>query len=243
MLFCLAVPLTSLLFFFRARAVFGRDPFAVAFFGVLWLGVLGGCLTTIPGIGGANIGPTPYCTTGVFKFYAVAAAITPLINDGIVFFAITWRLWRNTWARRTVKNGVRALVYGDYLPMFSKSLLQDGQIYFLSAFSYFRHSLRQLMILSTGPRSVPIFWQWPWHLLLLSPILTERCLPFPTPHWWTLWRVEFIEGCYRQGPGTTRVLPIPIPIPILIPIRRYLSSHLRQWETSVLGQRIRMQRI
>jgi hypothetical protein len=63
-LFCLAVPLTSLLFFFRARAVFGMNPFAVAIFGVLWLGVLGGCLTTIPGIGGTNIGPTPYCVSG-----------------------------------------------------------------------------------------------------------------------------------------------------------------------------------
>jgi hypothetical protein len=157
-LFCLAVPLTSLLFFFRARAVFGRDPFAVAFFGVLWLGVLSGCLTTIPGIGGANIGPTPYCTTGVFKFYAVAAAITPLINDGIVFFAISWRLWRNTWARRTVKNGVRAMVYGDYLPAFSKSLLQDGQIYFLSVFFVFQTLATPVgNIFLTGPRSVPIF--------------------------------------------------------------------------------------
>jgi hypothetical protein len=134
------------------------NPFAVAIFGVLWLGVLGGCLTTIPGIGGTNIGPTSYCMSGpVFRIYVVAAAITPLINDGIVFFAISWRLWRNTWARRTVKNSVRSMVYGDYLPTFSKSLLQDGQIYFLSVFSYSRHSLRQLKTFSTGPRSVPIF--------------------------------------------------------------------------------------
>jgi hypothetical protein len=134
-LLCFAVPLTLLLFFFRACAVFGMNPFAVAIFGVLWLCVLGGCLTTIPGIGGTNIGPTPYCMSGPeFKLYSVAASITPLIFDGIVFFAISWRLWRNTWARRTVKNSVRVLVFGDYLPAFSRSLLQDGQIYFLSVF-------------------------------------------------------------------------------------------------------------
>jgi hypothetical protein len=62
----------------------------------------------------------------------VAASIGPLVNDGIVFFAISWRLWRNTWAPRTVKNSVRVLVFGDYLPAFSRSLLQHGQIYFLS---------------------------------------------------------------------------------------------------------------
>jgi hypothetical protein len=156
-LFCFAIPSTSLLFFFRARAVFGLKSFAVPFFGVLWLGVLGGCLTTIPGMSGVNIGPTPYCITGVIKTYSVAAVITPLINDGIVFFAISWRLCHNTCASRTVKNGVRAMVFGDYLPMVSRSLLQDGQIYFLSVFSYFRCSLlRQLITSSTGPRSLSI---------------------------------------------------------------------------------------
>jgi hypothetical protein len=131
-LFSFAVPSTSLLFFFRARAVFSMNPFAVPFFGVLWLGVLGGCLTTIPGISGINIGPTPYCITGVIKTYTVAATITPLINDGIMFFAISWRLCHNTLARRTVENSVRTMVFGDHLPVFSRSMLQDGQIYFLS---------------------------------------------------------------------------------------------------------------
>ena len=133
-LLCLAVPLTCLLFFFRACAVFGMKPLAAAIYGVLWLGVLGGCLTTIPGSSDANIGPTPYCAYETFRLYSAAATITPLINDGIVFFAISWRLWSNTWTRRTVKNGVRVLVFGDYLPAFSRLLLQDGQIYFLSVF-------------------------------------------------------------------------------------------------------------
>ena len=133
-LFIFAISSTSLLFFLRARAVFLLNPLAAAFFGVLWLGVLGGSLTTITAIEGVNLGPTPYCTTGVIKFYSEAAAITPLINDSIVFFAISWHLCSNSSAHPTLRNDVRTMVFGDYLPAFSKSLLQDGQVYFLSVF-------------------------------------------------------------------------------------------------------------
>ena len=181
-----ALPSTALLFFLRARAVFSMNPFAVPFFGVLWLGVLAGCLTTIPGISGVNIGPTSYCITGVIKTYSVAATVTPLINDGIIFFAISWRLCHNTLAQnRTVKNGVRTMVFGDHLPVFSRSMLQDGQIYFLSVFFPILGStllLRQLITFSTGPRSLSIFYQWSSHLPLLSPLPTDCCVRFPTPH-------------------------------------------------------------
>ena len=134
-LFVFAMSSTSLLFFFRARAVFLSNPLAVAFFGILWLGVVGGSLTTIPALEGVNLGPTRRCLTGVIRFYSVAGTITPLINDTIVFFAISWRLcYNNNWGRPTVRNGVRMVIFGDHLPGFSKSLLQDGQIYFLSVF-------------------------------------------------------------------------------------------------------------
>ena len=157
-MFAVGVPSTALLFFFRARAVFSMNQFAIYFFGLLWLGVLGGCLTTIPGLTGENIGPTPYCVTGGIKLYSTAGAITPLINDTIMFIAISWRLWTNTWARRTVRNGFRAMVFGEYLPAFSRSLLQDGQIYFLSVFFYSIYSLLgRLIRFSTVPRSLAIF--------------------------------------------------------------------------------------
>ena len=124
------------------------NPFAIAFFGLLWLSVLGGCLTTITGISGANIGPSRYCTTVGIKPYAAAGTITPLVNDSIVFFAISFRLSGNSWARRTLKNGVRVIVFGDYLPAFSKSMLQDGQVYFLSEFSHFILYSRQRQLTS-----------------------------------------------------------------------------------------------
>ena len=152
--FVFAISSTSLLFFLRARAVFLSNPLATAFFGVLWLGVLGGSLTSIPGIRGANLGPTRYCTIGMIRFYSVAAAITPLINDSIIFFAISWRLCANI-APPTLRNDVKTMVFGDHLPAFSKSLLQDGQVYFLSVF-YNLFYERQLITFSTGPLSVQI---------------------------------------------------------------------------------------
>jgi hypothetical protein len=131
-LFFFAVTSTSLLFFFRTRAVFDRNPWIVAFFAILWLAVVGACLTVIIGVNGVNIGSTRYCIEGSVKPFVTTAAIIPLINDTFVFLAITWRLADNSYARPTLKDGLRVLIFGDYLPKFSKAMLQDGQAYYLS---------------------------------------------------------------------------------------------------------------
>ena len=133
-LYFVTIPSTSLLFVFRACAVFRMNLWAIVFFGALWLAVVAGCMTALFGITGANIGPTPYCLTSGIKPYLEAAAVMPMVNDTIIFCAISWRLWHNNWASRTVKNSFRVFVFGDYLPSFSKSMLLDGQAYYLSVF-------------------------------------------------------------------------------------------------------------
>ncbi|KAF8815957.1 hypothetical protein BYT27DRAFT_7186449 [Phlegmacium glaucopus] len=135
-LYCVAIPSTSLLFFFRTRAVFDRDPWIVAFFAVMWLAVFASCVTPIAGCNAENIGPTSYCMNIEIKSYTIAAAITPLVNDTLVFIAITWRLWCNSSAPRTIEDGTRVLIFGDYLPAFSKAMLQDGQAYYLSTVTF-----------------------------------------------------------------------------------------------------------
>jgi len=55
-----------------------------------------------------------------------------MINDTLVFLAITWRLFRNSYVPRTLRSGIRIVILGDYLPAFSKVLLKDGQAYYLS---------------------------------------------------------------------------------------------------------------
>jgi hypothetical protein len=103
----------------------------VAFFAILWLAVVAACVTVIVGVDGVNIGPTSYCIDGEVESYVTAATIIPLINDTLVFLAISWRLFTNSYARPTFKDGLRVLIFGDYMPMFSKAMLHDGQAYYL----------------------------------------------------------------------------------------------------------------
>ena len=136
------VVFTSLLFFFRTRALFNTYPWVVAFFAGLWLAVLGGCLGFIVDIfRPVSMNPTsnaiPICinnNNGTNPFI-VASIIIPLVNDTLVFLAISWRLSRISYDSYTLKSGIRFLIFGDYLPVFSKALLQDGQAYYLLAIS------------------------------------------------------------------------------------------------------------
>jgi hypothetical protein len=130
-LFSLTIVFTSLFFFFRIQAVFDKNPWIIAFFAGLWLAVVAGSLVFVVGVSTVNIGPTKYCMSGGVKPYAAATAAIPLINDTLVFLAITWRLSCNSYALHTLQHGIRTLVFGDYLPMFSKAMLQDGQAYYL----------------------------------------------------------------------------------------------------------------
>ena len=136
-LYCATIIFSSLLFFIRTRAVFKKDPWVVAFFAGLWLAVLGGCLAFIIHILEKQVelpsNATICHTSGVNPFVA-ATTIIPLINDTLVFLAITWRLTRNSYDDHTLRSEIRILIFGDYLPVFSKVLLQDGQAYYLLAF-------------------------------------------------------------------------------------------------------------
>ena len=139
--FCATVVFTSLLFFFRTRAILNIYPWVVALFAVLWLAVLGGCLSLIVDI----FEPMPVnpasdtnliCINSGINPFVAAATIIPLINDTLVFLAISWRLSRNSYDPYTLEGSVRYLISGgDYLPLFSKALLQDGQAYYLLALS------------------------------------------------------------------------------------------------------------
>ena len=137
--YCAVLVLTSLLFFFRTRAIFNKNPWIIALFAALWLAVLGGCLALIvdifePTLANSASNTTALCLDSGINPYAAATTIVPLINDTLVFLAISWRLSRNSYEPYTLKSGIRFLIFGDYLPVFSKALLQDGQAYYLLAF-------------------------------------------------------------------------------------------------------------
>ena len=136
--YCAVLAFTSLLFFFRTRAIFSRNPWVVAFFAGLWLAILGGCLAFIVDI----FEPVPVnsastiCIKSGINLFAAVTTIIPLINDTLVFLAISWHLSRNSYDHYTLRSGIRFLIFGDRLPDFSKVLLQDGQAYYLLALSW-----------------------------------------------------------------------------------------------------------
>ena len=138
-LYCASIIFTSFLFFLRTRAIFQRSPWIIAFFAGLWLAVLGGCLAFVFEVfEKVKVNPalktTAICFNAAISPFIAAATIIPLINDTLVFIAITWRLSLNSYDPYTMRSGIRTLIFGDYLPVFSKVLLQDGQAYYMLVF-------------------------------------------------------------------------------------------------------------
>ncbi|KAF9040041.1 hypothetical protein BJ165DRAFT_1351094 [Panaeolus papilionaceus] len=132
--FAMALPSTSFLFFLRPvdHCIYDRNPIIVGFFTSIWTIVLAASLTPLIGMAGLNIGPTRYCIVSKIDNYVASAALAPLVFDTLVFSAITRRLMGNTHIDYNLRTGLKALLFGDYLPAFSKALLQDGQVYYLT---------------------------------------------------------------------------------------------------------------
>ena len=146
--YCAVLIFTSLLFFFRTRAVFGGNPWVTAFFAGLWLAVLGGCLALIIDVFepmNSESNTMAICLDPGFNPFVAAVTIIPLVNDTLAFLAMSWRLSRNSYYEPyTLIMGIRFLIFGDYLPVFSRALLRDGQAYYLLALSDLCLMLKQL---------------------------------------------------------------------------------------------------
>lgn len=131
-LYVIAIPATSLLFFFRVRAMYGNNLYVTLFFSFMLLAVVAGSVTSTQGVTLVPIGTTNYCTNGRMDEYVIASGIIPLVNDTLVFIAITWRLVRGSVRVPSTRTGGSwSFIFGKHLPAFSRSLLQDGQVYYL----------------------------------------------------------------------------------------------------------------
>jgi len=127
-----AIASSALLFFYRVRAIYEASKKTTIFFFLLWLTVLGSNMTIAIGVVGGTVGPTKYCDNESIPIYVVVSFIFPLIYDTLVFFAISIRLTRNVYIDdMTVGKGFKVAILGKYLPTFSRSLLKDGQSYYL----------------------------------------------------------------------------------------------------------------
>ncbi|KAF7326495.1 hypothetical protein MVEN_02613000 [Mycena venus] len=115
LLFPIVIPLTSLLFFFRVRAVYCCARTVTIVFGLMWLTVLGTSLIIPIATRGVNIGPTPYCSLGDLAPYAETVGLTSGLFDTAVFLAISYRLVGNTHVEyHSWRQKARAFFTGAY---------------------------------------------------------------------------------------------------------------------------------
>ncbi|KAJ7080247.1 hypothetical protein C8R44DRAFT_722786 [Mycena epipterygia] len=133
-LYPVAIPATSLLFFFRVRAMYSGRRAVTVFFGLLWIVEFASCCLVPFRIGGANIGPTPYCVISRISPGDGASTITPTVFDTAVYVAISYRFFGNTLvdpAHHSFMEKSRAFLSGAYLPSLSRSLFMQGQVYYM----------------------------------------------------------------------------------------------------------------
>lgn len=120
---------TGFLFFIRLKAIYNRNRAVIAAFFVLWLGLAVGGIFIVVGVKGGPSGATQYCQDVSVKHFVFYGEVAPLVFDTLVFLAISWRLSRV--ASIDEKRRFESMFLGTNLPAFTKSLLQDGQIYYL----------------------------------------------------------------------------------------------------------------
>ena len=127
--------LTSLIFFFRVRAFYADNHLATCVFALLWLSVAATNIIASWSPTGGNIASddniSTYCTSFSVASYTSSAIITSLLHDTLVFLAISYKLSSNAYIEDSISTRVRGFFSGSSLPRFSKTLLKDGQMYYL----------------------------------------------------------------------------------------------------------------
>jgi len=108
-----------------------NSKYAIAFFGLSWLGFLANSIVVSMGVTGMQIENTPYCVEIKSQTESILGAIGPIIHDVLIFLATAWILMQNSYIEANVKNSLKIMVLGRHLPAFSKALLRDGQLYFM----------------------------------------------------------------------------------------------------------------
>ena len=98
----------------------------------MWLGLLVSSIFVPFGVLGGPLAHTSYCKTAVVARSASIVHLAPLMYDTLVFVAISWRLCHiATIDPVGPQQNMQVLLLGRYLPAFTKSMLLDGQIYYL----------------------------------------------------------------------------------------------------------------
>jgi hypothetical protein len=133
------MPSSSALFFFRVKGVYCNNRIITVVFGFLWIALFGVSCTIIPAVKGGHLGNTQRCMITSVAPYGSAPIVLNAINDTLIFIAISVRLVSFTSTSNSFGARIKSFWLGDGLPALSRSLLQGGQLYYLSViiFSHF----------------------------------------------------------------------------------------------------------
>lgn len=129
-----ALPGSEFLLFLHVRAIYATNRTVTWFFTLLWLSTLVSAVIAVVSISGMSIGPTQYCTTTTLARVNIATIIIPLVNDTLLFIALVARvLDTSVYNVDTfrLRDRINSALFGLSVPQLAKTLLQNGQQYFM----------------------------------------------------------------------------------------------------------------
>ncbi|KIM88397.1 hypothetical protein PILCRDRAFT_255837 [Piloderma croceum F 1598] len=126
----IGIPATSLLFFFRIRAVYRHSRIITTIFGIFWLAIAGLSIFIMLSITSNRIPYTRYCVEDITHTYTAVPILLTAVNDTFVFLAISYRMVSSAMVESTWRARTKSFFTGDGLLYLSKALLQSGQVYY-----------------------------------------------------------------------------------------------------------------
>ena len=100
-------------------------------FGLSWFAFLANSIYVSLAVVAKQIRNTPYCSEVKPQAQLIFGAIGPIVHDTLIFMATACAFVKNTYTETNMENSFDIMVLGRHLPAFSRSLLRDGQFYFL----------------------------------------------------------------------------------------------------------------
>ncbi|KJA21923.1 hypothetical protein HYPSUDRAFT_202618 [Hypholoma sublateritium FD-334 SS-4] len=127
------VSATTAMFYVRVCAVYNKSKIIIVAYGILWLSVVGMLLTIPFTFTAVHIATTQYCGESMHGDLLGPTTVILMVNDTMVYAAIAYKIFAMfvpTDAPRGTKL-TTLLTFGKTLPLVSRALLKDSQLYFM----------------------------------------------------------------------------------------------------------------
>ena len=127
------VAATTAMFYIRVCAVYNKDKYIIVAYGVLWLSVVGMLLTLPFTFTAVHIATTQYCGESMHGNLLGPTTIILMVNDTMVYGAIACKIF-SMFVASDAPRGTKLqtlLTFGKSLPIVSRALLKDSQLYFM----------------------------------------------------------------------------------------------------------------